>query len=459
MTRLVQPFLRGRWLALAVAAGAMLAAGGHARAAQETPAAAADPLRARLETRYDIVPLRDAIGLRPKSRDSRVRLIEIADGGIAVDGQAVSGRELRERVGADADLIIQLSYYDAAHRRAFLENAAERQPGQPPPDQRAPSSERPAERAPREPASRNDGRERAVGDRIRVFGDVSVARDEWVDGQVIAVFGSVRIDGRVSDQVVSVFGSIDLGPESRIDGDVVAVGGHVRRDAGARVNGRITDVDVFSRDRRFGAPWWGSTALFGAYGGTTRLFATLFRLFVLGLLGSIVVLVVRQPVERIGDHVGREPIKMAIVGLLAQLLFVPALILSVTILALSIIGIPLLVIVPFIIIAMLFILLGGFTGAAHLLGGWAAHRTGIDADQPYVRVWLGVLLILTPLLVARFFGIVGGPFHFLAFMIAALAILLEYLVWTTGFGAALTTAFESWRARRTPPAPAPGPTA
>jgi hypothetical protein len=147
---------------------------------------------------------------------------------------------------------------------------------------------------------------------------------------------------------------------------------------------------------------------------------------------------------------------MAVVGMLAQLLFLPALILSVTILALSIIGIPLLVFVPFLLVAMLFVLLGGFTGAVHLIGGWAARRAGLDAEQPYLRVWLGVLLVLMPLLVARLFGVVGGPFHFAAFMIAALAILIEYLVWTTGFGAALTTTFESWRARRASAVVSPG---
>jgi hypothetical protein len=147
---------------------------------------------------------------------------------------------------------------------------------------------------------------------------------------------------------------------------------------------------------------------------------------------------------------------MAVVGMLAQLLFLPALILSVTILALSIIGIPLLVFVPFLLVAMLFVLLGGFTGAVHLIGGWAARRAGLDAEQPYLRVWLGVLLVLMPLLVARLFGVVGGPFHFVAFMIAALAILIEYLVWTTGFGAALTTTFESWRARRAAAVVSPG---
>lgn len=447
--------VRGRAM-LMIAFCSSIAPAAVSLSAQQEPAPARDPIRSRIEARYEIVPLRDAIGLRPKGRDSRVRMIEIGDGGIAVDGVTVSGRELRDRLGSDADLIIQLSYYDAAKRRAFLGLADERpadaarEPAAPP---------RPAEPPTEPPSGRRSRVTHRVGDRVRLFGDVTVARDEVVDGQAVAVFGSVRVDGRVSDQVVSVFGSIDLGPDARVDGDVVAVGGHVRRAEGAQIGGRVTDVDLGARGVVRGRPWWGTAAVLGPFGGAARLFGTLFRLFVLGLLASIVVLVVRQPVERIADHVGREPIKMAVVGMLAQLLFLPALILSITILALSIIGIPLLVFVPFLIVALLFVLLGGFTGAAHLVGGWAASRAGLDADQPYVRVWLGVLLILTPLLVARLFGIVGGPFHFAALMIAALAILMEYIVWTTGLGAALTTTYESWRARRLPPPAAPGATA
>jgi hypothetical protein len=117
----------------------------------------------------------------------------------------------------------------------------------------------------------------------------------------------------------------------------------------------------------------------------------------------------------------------------------------------------LLVFVPFVVVAVLFVLLGGFTGTAYLLGGWAAGRAGMVDDQPYARVWLGVVLILAPLLAARLFGLIGGPFHLAAVMIASFAILLEYMAWTTGFGAALTTTFESWRSRRSL-APAAPPT-
>jgi len=434
---------------------ALTAAGaaGQQRAATE-PAA----LRSRVEARYDIVPLRAGIGLRPKVARAGVQMIEISDGTIAIDGVSVSGRELRDRIGADADVIIQLSYYDADERRAFLGQTEQRPadiPSEPRPRER--SREKAPPPAPAPPPDRPTVTRHRVGERVRVFGSVRVARDESVDGQVVAVLGSAHIDGHVADQVVAVLGSVDLGPDASVEGDVVAVGGRVRRADGAQIGGRITEVTLPPNAEIHWAPWWGPAIALGAFGGAGRLFGTLFRLFLLGVLASVVVLVVPQGVDRIRQRVRTEPMKMGLIGLLAQLLFFPVLILTIVVLAISIVGIPLLLLVPFAIVALLFVLLWGFTGSAYVLGDWAAAQSGRSEDAPYMRVWLGILVVLTPLLAARLFGIVGGPLNFAALMVAAVGLMFEYIVWTIGFGAALTTAFEDWRTRRAPVVPPPPP--
>jgi len=404
--------------------------------------------RSRIEAHYEIVPLRDAIGLRPKDRSSRIRLIEISDGTIAIDGATVSGRELRDKVGADADAIVALSYYDAEKRRAFVGPAAET-----PREQPAPEQSRPERSAEPTPSRTPQISRRRVGERVHVFGDVTVRRDEQVDGQVVAVMGSARIDGRVTDQVVAVMGSVHLGPDAEVDGDVIAVGGHVDMADGAQVNGHVREVSLRSPDARWsGNPMWAMPFVFNPFSGATRLFGTVFRLFLLGLFTSVVVLLVRQPVEQIGRRVTTEPLKMVMIGMLAQLLFLPALVLTAVILAITIIGIPLLLLIPFAILAMLLVFLGGFTGVAYAVGGWGAERAGWQQDQPFLRVWLGVFIVLVPILVARLVGIAGGPFRIGAVLITMAAFLIEYLAWTTGFGAALTTAYEQWRNRRTSPA-------
>ena len=104
-----------------------------------------ETLRSRIEARYDVVPLSDGVGLRPKSITKDVRLIEVSDT-ISINGVMVTGRELRDRVGGDADAILKLSYLDPKVRRAlFAKPATEQaQPPTAPAPETAPS-EPPAE--------------------------------------------------------------------------------------------------------------------------------------------------------------------------------------------------------------------------------------------------------------------------------------------------------------------------
>src|SRR5439155_581115 len=117
----------------------------NVHAAQQVPADEQQALRARIEQRYDVVPLSGGVALRPKSPRDDVRLIEISDT-IAINGVPVSGRELRERIGADADAILRLSYLDAkALVELFGPVAAEREI-------------RPEKEAPLEPAAGRSSR-------------------------------------------------------------------------------------------------------------------------------------------------------------------------------------------------------------------------------------------------------------------------------------------------------------
>jgi hypothetical protein len=430
------------------------AAGGEAAAApapaqRSSERRSADELRDRLAARYDILPLTRGIALRSKSRPAL--LIEIMnDGEIAIDGAPVSGRELRERLGADADLILQLSYLDADERRALVGADRREQTEAPPPHPPEPTHE---PEAPHPPEDSEDRRVREhIGERVAVFGRVNVERDQVVDGQVVTVFGSSRIDGEVRDQVVSVFGSIELGPESRVDGDVTVVAGQLHRAPGSVVTGSAREIGLGGTPSFsiHAMPWWDTMYMFHPFSYTARLMGTVFRLILLMLLGAIALLIAREPVERIADRMTAEPLKAAVVGVLAELLFFPLLVLTCVILAITIIGIPLLLFVPFLIVGLLFVLLGGFIGAAYSIGGLASARLGAETRQPYVRLVLGIFIIFLPLLLSRLFGVVGGPMYIFAGVLALFAFLIEYVAWTMGFGAALMGMFERWRSSRRP---------
>jgi hypothetical protein len=403
-------------------------------------------LRTRIEERFDVVPLTDGVALRPKSRIRDVRLIEIAsDGAISINGSPVTGSELRERLGDDAEPVLRVSYLDEDARRALF---AARQEAPPEPVEKEPVE---AARPPAQDESpRRSGR--GYGDRVRIFGDVNVSEEESVSGQVVAVIGSVRVDGEVGDQVVAVLGSVNLGPKAVVRGDVISVGGRVNRAPGAQIRGGVTEVAFTDPGIpvhvRWPNEWWGPMYVFGGFGAVPRLIGSAFRLLLLVLFAGLALVLARPTVESAAHRLSENPIQATFVGIATQILLVPTLILAAILLAISIIGIPLLLLMPFVVLILLVMALVGFAGAATAVGQWLRGKTGIAAAGGFVDVFLGVLVILLPLLVGRVIGLAGWPVNPLAFLLVAAGLAVEYLAWTSGFGAVLTNAFSRWQARR-----------
>ena len=435
-----------RWMA--VIAGLMVALAGVTLAARQ---GASDEqlraLRARIEARFDVVPITDGIALTPKSRIGDVRMIEVSDRGIAINGTSVTGSELRERVGGEAESILRLSYLDTATRRTLFAPAP---PSAPP--TREPQVERPMEPEPLEPPEppRMRRSRESEGDRVRVFGDVHVSDDEGVGGAAVAVMGSVTVDGEVGREVVAVLGSVTLGPKAVVRGDVVSVGGRVHRATTAQVRGSVTEVSVDGVnmpdvDIRWGPfPWW-----YGSFGAVPRLIGSGFRLLLLILLTGLALLLARPTVEASAHRLTDNVIKSTVVGVAAQILIPPTLIIAGILLAISIIGIPvLLFLMPFVVLALIVMALLGFTGAAYAVGQWMRRRFGLASEPGFTDVVVGVIMILLPLLVGRLIAVAGWPVSGLALILIIAGFALEFLAWTSGFGAVLTNAFSRWQARR-----------
>jgi len=456
MKRLTPPFdtaLAVTVLASTVFTVTVAITAANVHAAQQVPADEQQALRARIEQRYDVVPLSGGVALRPKSPRDDVRLIEISDT-IAINGVPVSGRELRERVGADADAILRLSYLDAkALGELFGPVAAEREV-------------RPEKEAPLEPAAGRSSRRihRSGGDRVRIFGDAVVNEGEDVTGQVVAVLVSVRVDGEVGDQVVAVLGSVDLGPHAVVHGDVVTVGGQLRRASGSQINGAVTEVSLGEVGARINAPWldgWGPVYVFGGFRPVARLVGTTFRFVLLALAGCLALVVARRGVEGSAQRVTDDPVKTTLIGLVAWLLFLPLFVLTAIVLAISLIGIPLLLLLPFAVVVLLLMSVVGFSGTAYAVGQWARRRFGIATTSGFADICLGILIILLPLLVGRVLALGGWTLSPVVFLLVATGLAVEFLAWASGFGAVLTNTFSRWQARRatrsTPPTSAPTP--
>jgi hypothetical protein len=406
-------------------------------------------LRQELSARYQIVPLEDGLALVPRARGGAIRLVEIRNGVVAINGAPVTAREATERLGKDANLIIQATYLDAAAQRevARAGSAASAAPANTPDTTNEPDGAGPQRT------------QRHRGDLVRFGGNVTVGRDELVDGDVVAIGGSADIDGEVARQVTVVGGSLNLGSEAIVRGDVTVIGGSLNRASGARIDGKVSEVAMggaqfptIPRGRRI-FPFRTFLPRVGSFLGT------LLRVMLLIFFALIVVVLGGRFVETIADRAAAEPLRAGLAGLLAEVLFVPLLILTIVVLAVSIVGIPFLFLVPFAMVLAFVLMLVGFTGISSLVGRLLSNRFGITRG-PYISVAVGVLAVVGITLVAKLIALVGGLVLgvLIPNSLAAIGYLAEYIAWTIGIGAVILTWFSA-RHRGTPAAAVSGPPA
>jgi hypothetical protein len=421
-------------------------------ATQEPASAAERRVRDAVLARFRVLPVQDGIVLVPLGRYEGVDNIELRAGTIAINGKAVTGGEVRQRLGRDADPVLELSYLDLPlQQRLLLPPGASERGEAPPPRPEAPPAEPSAPESPSTPSTVPEEPERVFHQqsdgRVRIGGNITVDEDEQINGPVVAVGGSIRVDGRVRDDVVSVGGNVHLGPKADIRGDVTVVGGTLSRAPGAQVRGRVNEVG-------FGfpvglpiihvRPSWSPRFLPWISGGpwyAIRFVGTLLRMALVGLLATLVLLLAPRAVERVGHAVRTQVWKSALVGLLAELLFIPLIVITTVVLAVSIIGIPLLVLVPFVVLAFFVALLLGFTGAAYGLARSGQSRFSWSSGSAFVHLIVGLTLIWGVTVVGRTIALGGGPFALIGELVVIVGFLLEYAAWTVGLGGALLTRF------------------
>jgi hypothetical protein len=403
-------------------------------------------LARQISQAFDVLPVQGGVVLTPRDATRGFRSVDLTAGAIAIDGEPVTGSELRKRLGNDADPIIRLSYLDAAELRALFEQA----PGQPPSaiPPVPPTPEVPA--VPPPPPARPRGQR--SGDMVRIGGNVQVGAGEIIDGDVVAIGGSADVNGEVNGDVVAIGGNLTLGPEANVDGDAVVVGGVLNRNPAARVRGEINEVGFGGMGMP--GPWrWPVGGIPGMFFGTMteRFFAlvsTLARLAVLCFLVSLVLVFARSYAEQVGARAAEEPVKAGLVGLLIQLLFVPALCVTIIVMVVTIIGIPLLLLIPFALLAFVLLLLVGFAAVAYDVGRLISARFGWEGRNPYLIAAAGIALVLSPVLLSRLVGFGGAFISPFAWTLLLFGLLVEYVAWTVGLGAVALVRFD----RRTVPA-------
>jgi len=284
---------------------------------------------------------------------------------------------------------------------------------------------------------------RLTGARIAIAQDVRIERDEEVTDAAVVIGGSLDVDGRVRDGIVVVGGNLHLSSTADVRGDVVLVGGTLTRDPGAQLTGGVNYVSFGDWSRRnFG---WFPSVRFGEFGRWISLAGTLARVSVLGVLMAVMLIVARAPVARVGRAALAEPLRALIIGLAAEIFFVPFLIAASIGLALTIIGIPFVaVLVPIAIVVAVFAFVLGFTALACRIGEWIEDRLGWQPGNAFVATAIGFVVLLAPTLLARFVAVASFGAAPLTFLLMTIGLAVEFLAWTIGLGAAITTGLGRW---------------
>ncbi|MFQ5743992.1 MAG: hypothetical protein ACE5HV_10440, partial [Acidobacteriota bacterium] len=272
----------------------------------------------------------------------------------------------------------------------------------------------------------------ALGGSIRVDG--RARRD------VVVIGGSLTVNGTVGGDVVAVGGRLRLGPDAHVGGDATVVGGSLSRNPSAVIEGELVNVSFgYGLDHVFGgfSPlWWGGWwrfTPFVIFGRTTQLLYWL-------LLALLTVALVGDRVSSASYAVSRAPVRLGAIGIVGFLALAFAF-LVLCVLSILLVGIPFLIALIF---AWWLAYILGVVAVFQSIGGRVMRLVGRpEASQIAIVLAGGVVFGIL-----RYFPVFGS------------------LLWTVGalvgLGAVFATRFgsgRSWVPRRGSPMPPSAPPA
>jgi hypothetical protein len=280
------------------------------------------------------------------------------------------------------------------------------------------------------------------GVHLRVFRSYTLAEGETSSEPIVVIGGSAQIDGHVQDNVVVIGGGLHLGPKAVVDGNAVSVLGDITLDPGATVQGSIDEAAVpwpgITFDPDWNSGWWTGLAFWGS---VVRLFFTMAIAMMLTLLAP----------GWIGSISDRSTGASILAGLAVEVLFVPALVILMIALTVSIVGIPLLAAIPFLLAAFAFVWVAGFTGVAVRVGR-ALRGRGPMMEPSVWDCLTGYIVIVGVTVIAQAMALSLGWLSPMTWPMRSAGLLVEYVAWTIGLGAAVISLFTS---RRIVPPPVP----
>ncbi len=263
-------------------------------------------------------------------------------------------------------------------------------------------------------------------DIVQTNSDIHIKEGQSVQGDVVAIMGSVHVEGTVTGNVVSVGGSIIAGPKAIINGDVVSVGGKLQIDPSAQIKGERVNVSVplggklfMPKERNFPIP---NNHLFSLG------WLLPFIIFKMTLLALLVILILLAP-DKIKQSCRYLQVNTGAAfgyGLLGMLLIIPL----TFALAISCLGIPF---IPVLWILFLLACIGGYATMGLWLGEILAEKYHWAQGTFFKKTLIGIIIMI----LVSFIPIVGW-------------VVIPLLV-LGGFGAVLAVCFN--RKKDTNPLP------
>lgn len=279
-----------------------------------------------------------------------------------------------------------------------------------------------------------------------------IAAGDTVRGDVAITRGTLEVRGVVTGSAVAYGGDVVVHPGGRVGGDAVAVLGRVRLEGG-HVDGEMRAVRGSLATAPAAAPAPSATAMM-----RSELGLVLGWLTVLVIIGVGVLVFASGPLEGVVETLERGFGRSLLVGMLAELALIPALLLGIVALAITIVG---LLLIPFGVVAFVLgaagLMMLGFLAVARVTGGALMRRATaarlsergsmLRALVGGIAVFLGLWLVAALLV----------PVPVAATVVRAVAFALTWVAVTAGFGAAVLSRGGTRRAADVRPEPEPEP--
>ncbi|NNF06231.1 MAG: hypothetical protein HKN21_05685 [Candidatus Eisenbacteria bacterium] len=279
--------------------------------------------------------------------------------------------------------------------------------------------------------------------------DITINEGEFIEGDVVALGGTIYNFGRIAGDCVAIGGRVVLGDNAIVEGDVVSMAGALELGENSRIGGdavalwgdfeRATSTEIegeiIQKTRWSGIPMFqlgfGDGILYDAWG----LFRHIVWILVLLILSIILFKIFPSRMERLAVTVSNSGGKAFFAGLAGWLLWLPLFIA----LCITIVG-ALVAVVQIFITPVL--ILFGYAAVAKSTGSSIGRNFGSKLMDRKAAILIGLLVLEGAVVVGHLFGVLGSMMTMVSGVLTLIGYLVIAIATTIGFGAILMTRFR-----------------